>query len=134
MKGLEKAWGYGTGASPEQKAIEHAELLTEVTVANRGRWNRRWRIGQPRVLDPGQALAFDDDRWVELDDVSLLSATRLRGLYRPWVMSFTTRLGWPGRYRAFSEPPRTLRQLCRFAAISVRTTVEYLSIWKPRLR
>lgn len=134
VKGIEKAWGYGSGATPDQKDIEHAELLTEVTVANRGRWNRRWRIGQPRLLDPGRALAFDDDRWADLDDVSLLSSTRLRGFYRPWVMSLAARLGWPGRYRAFSRPPRTLVQLGRFAAISVRTTLQQLSIWKPRLR
>lgn len=134
VKGIEKAWGYGSGATPDLKGIEHAELLTEVTVANRGRWNRRWRIGQPRLLDPGHPLAFDDAGWTDLDDMSLLSATRLRGLYRPWVMSLAARLGWPGRYDAFSRPPRTLVQLVRFAAISVRSTIQQLSTWKPRLR
>ncbi len=115
VRGVEKAFGFGVEPDERLRGITHAELLTEVRAAG-----RRWTVAPARLLDPAAPL-LPDGEWRELDDISLLSSTRLRPLYRPWMLSATARLGWPGRYDGFSSPPGLTRQLGRFAAVSARS-------------
>ena len=82
VRGVETVFGFGS-ARGDAASVTSAELLTEVT-AHR----HRWFVGRPRTLDqPGE--------WAPLDDLSILSSTRLRPLYRPWLLD--ARLRPPGR-------------------------------------
>ncbi len=77
IRGIEKALGYGTAAVEQLGRVEHAELLTEVTVIH-----HRWKVGATRLLDPMDI----DTTWADLDDLSILSSTRMRPLYRPMFL------------------------------------------------
>jgi LmbE family N-acetylglucosaminyl deacetylase len=88
IRGVEKALGFGATPDDRMRAITHAELLTEVRSEG-----RRWMIGATRVLDPMNTATT----WTPLDDLAILSATRLRPFYRPFVLSALPRFDFPLR-------------------------------------
>lgn len=93
--GIEKTLGWGSAPLQRMSStITHAELLTEVKV-----WRpilntrpRIWRVGQPRLLDPRDALAT---RWTMLRDFSILTPARFRWLPRPTALSWRSNHPWP---------------------------------------
>jgi LmbE family N-acetylglucosaminyl deacetylase len=89
VRGVEKVFGLGTARDARVAGIRRAELLTEVTVQK-----HRWMVGVPRVLDPENAAA---PGWVRLDDLSIMSASRLRPFYNPWALWAHARFSIPGR-------------------------------------
>jgi LmbE family N-acetylglucosaminyl deacetylase len=89
VRGAETVFGFGSARDARVAGIRRAELLTEVTVHK-----HRWMVGVPRVLDPNNASAT---RWERLDDLSILSSTRLRWAYNRWLLSAHARFKIPGR-------------------------------------
>lgn len=88
VRGVETVFGFGS-ARGGAASTTSAELLTEVT-AHR----HRWFVGRPRTFDqPGE--------WAPLDDLSILSSTRLRPLYRAWLLDASARLRPRGRSAAW---------------------------------
>lgn len=125
VRGVEKAFGFGSAPDARLRGITHAELFTEVRAVR-----RRWQVAAPRVLGSPPTLP-DDTGWRDLDDISLLSSTRLRPLYQPWMLSLSARMGWPGRYDEFASRPRPWRQLRRVVPAAARSA--WSRAWeKPR--
>ena len=89
VRGVETVFGFGSARDARLTGIRRAELFTEVTAGKNG-----WMVGVPRVLDPAHAVAR---RWDVLDDLSILSSTRLRPFYKAWVLSAHARFRIPGR-------------------------------------
>jgi hypothetical protein len=88
VRGVEKVFGFGSAPGEQLRGISRAELLTEITARR-----HRWLIGSPRVLDLDGGVR--PPRWSALDDLSLLSSTRLRPFYNAAVMSAFARIGHP---------------------------------------
>lgn len=100
VKGMEKAFGFGATPVEWMRKIEHAELLTEVAVRK-----KRWMVGPPRVLDPAGPLLAEQD-WGRLDDLSILSPTLLRPVFRPWLLALFAGRRVPFWPTAADPPPR----------------------------
>lgn len=87
VRGIEKVFGFGSTPNREC-GITRAELLTEITAVR-----HTWLVGGPRVLDLANGL--QPPEWTALDDLSLLSSTRLRPLYNARALSLFARIGHP---------------------------------------
>jgi hypothetical protein len=114
VRGVEKVFGFGSVPDERLRRISRAELLTEVTVQR-----HRWMIGSPRVLDLDEG--FRPPRWAELDDLSLLSSTRLRPLYNARVMSAFARIGHPVAEDPGAAGAGLGSQIRRLAALTRRS-------------
>jgi hypothetical protein len=89
VRGAETVFGFGSARDARVAGIRRAELFTEVMAHK-----HRWMIGVPRVLDPRNPAA---PHWSRLDDLSILSSTRLKFLYKARILSAHARFRIWGR-------------------------------------
>jgi hypothetical protein len=97
VRGVETVFGFGSARDARLTGIRRAELFTEVTVQK-----HRWMVGIPRILDPNDAAA---PRWDRLDDLSIMSSTRLRPFYKAWLLWAHARFRIPGHVVSVAPLP-----------------------------